>query len=294
MLQQTRVATVLPYFERWISRFPSAETLATAEDEEIMAHWQGLGYYRRCRRLVDGIRSLNGCAWPKSRIDWQKLPGVGDYTAAALASICNGEKCAVVDGNVERVFARVTACQLSGERRRKSAAAWAGALIPEDGAASWNQAIMELGATLCTPRSPSCDRCPISTSCQAFKAGRVIEFPVANPRPQVTDATQPVVVAVHGDEVGLIRAKEGEWWAGLWRFPFPAEAPRGTDVVIGSVRHTITRYRLTLQVSVRPCDRSPDLRWVSAFGLADVPMPSAMRKVWRLAAEYTPTQCSSA
>ena len=291
MLQQTRVATVLPYYERWMARFPTAESLSQAEDEEIMAHWQGLGYYRRCRMLVDGIRSLDGRAWPLSRSEWRKLPGVGDYTAAALASICNDERSAVVDGNVERVFARLTASQLTGERRRRSAAAWAGALIPEADPASWNQAIMELGATVCTPRSPTCTACPISSHCQALKAGRVSELPVANPRPQVSSATQPVIVALCGDEVGLVRAQQGEWWAGLWRFPYPDEAPQGTDVVIGTVQHTITRYRLTIQISVRPCDRSPALRWVPVACLAEVPMPSAMRKVWRLAAEYTPTQC---
>lgn len=293
MLQQTRVATVLPYYERWMRRFPTADELSRSDDEEIMAHWQGLGYYRRCRGLVAGVRAVQGGKWPTSREEWGKLPGIGPYTSAALASICNGERSAVVDGNVERVFARLTGSQSTGDRRRKQATAWADDLIAPEDPATWNQAIMELGATVCTPRNPSCGQCPFDGSCVARRDGRTGDLPRPNPRPEVTDVLQPVVVPVCGDDVGLIRAASGQWWAGLWRFPFPEEAPQGEDVALGRISHSVTRYRLHLDVVLRRCGGANQLRWVPPSGLESLPMPSAMRKVWRLAAEYTPPQCCS-
>lgn len=284
MLQQTQVKTVLPYYERWMQRFPDIESLALADTDDVLAAWQGLGYYRRCRLLLEGVRrvvSLN--IWPKTWADWRSVPGVGDYTAAALASFCSGEVSPVVDGNVERVFARVTASALTGSRRRKAAREWARSQISSKHPADWNQAIMELGATICKPMSPTCGHCPVSQSCIAHGQGRVEEFPVRNPKPPLLHVRWHVVVPVLDGRVGVRKASPEEWWTGMWRFPFAAEIS-GVDLFdIGSVKHTVTRHRLSLQVSLVRDAQAKSLHWASPAEMEVLPIPSAMRKVWSLA-----------
>lgn len=282
MLQQTQVSVALPYYERWMLRFPTVDALARATLDEALACWQGLGYYRRCRMLHEGAKALAGKPWPQTEQAWRMVPGVGAYTAAALASICFGEASPVVDGNVERVFARFAASPTAGSQRRRLARSWGESMIDRSDPASWNQAIMELGALVCRPLNPQCGSCPVSAGCKAFASASVEHYPAANLAPPPIDVAIRLVVPIDGTEVGFIRAKEGQWWSGLWRFPYEDEAPSGNDRPIGIVRHTVTRHRLALDVSLRECAARGDLHWVDVQSIDALAIPSAMRKVWAL------------
>ncbi len=282
MLQQTQVSVALPYYERWMRRFPTVDSLAGATLDDALALWQGLGYYRRCRLLLEGARALAGKPWPMTERDWKQVPGVGAYTAAAIASICFGAASPVVDGNVERVFARLEACSETGSTRRRLARTWGEQTIDNSDPATWNQAIMELGALVCRPANPNCASCPVSAACAALQTGSVDQYPTANPAPTPIDVEIQLIVPLSGDEVGVVRAKEGQWWSGLWRFPFADEAPAGEDRSVGTVRHTVTRHRLALDVSVRDCKRRGDLHWVDVEAIGRLALPSAMRKAWAL------------
>ncbi len=288
MLQQTQVATALPYYERWMARFPTARSLAEATQEDALAMWQGLGYYRRCRMLQEGVRLAVANGWPESVAEWKAMPGVGDYSAAALASICLGAVVPVVDGNVERVFARVNASTLTGSNRREAARAWASSLISRERPADFNQAIMELGATVCKPTSPSCESCPISHSCQAFAARQVALYPVANPRPVVVEMSWPALVWLVEEHVACVRAQATEWWSEMYRFPRLDEVEVDAKLV-GQAKHTVTRHRVTFPVYVRHdqtlSQRDSNLIWIPLADLDAIPLPSAMRKVWKVAAQ---------
>ena len=182
MLQQTRVAAVNPYFERFLERFPSAQALAGAPEEEVLRMWSGLGYYSRARNLqlaAKQIVSKHGGEFPRTKAEVLELAGIGEYTAAAMLSIAFGEKLAVLDGNVARVLARLDALRgdLRGPGRWRELQKRADELLACDAPGDWNQAMMELGATLCTPRAPQCLLCPVRRFCSAQKLGLADEIP---------------------------------------------------------------------------------------------------------------------
>lgn len=227
MLQQTQVATVIPYFNRWMRRFPDPATLAAASEDEIHRLWEGLGYYRRARLLQAAARRLAEEEWPRDLRGLLELPGVGSYTAAALASIAFQIPEAALDGNAFRVLARLLGLE---EDPRKSAIPlreWLGDGLRAQGPSRLTQAIMELGATLCTP-TPKCANCPLSANCEALKRGATDRIPVRQPRPA------PLSV-----ELWLLAVQsKGEWLlhppaargllAGLWRWPaLSLEIPLG-------------------------------------------------------------------
>jgi len=196
MLQQTRVAAVIPYYERFIERFPSVEALAAAPEEEVLRLWSGLGYYSRARNLRKSAQEIvakHGGIFPRDIDDALALPGIGAYTAAAILSIAYQEKLAVLDGNVARVLARLGAVRgdlrASGNWQRLQATA--NRLLANDAPGDWNQAMMELGATLCTPRSPQCLLCPVQEHCEARKKGLVEEIPAKHRK----RATQGITLA---------------------------------------------------------------------------------------------------
>ena len=276
MLQQTQVATVLPYYERWMTRFPTVESLARAPEEEVMAHWQGLGYYRRCRNLLEGVRQGVANGFPVGHDAWRAMPGVGDYTAAALASILDGEPTPVVDGNVERVYARVCADPSIGDARRKAARAWAQTIISHERPGDWNQAIMELGATVCRPRNPRCAECPLQSECLAFARGLTDSLPTPKPRLATVDRTHPVSVWRRADgAVGMVQAQEAEWWAGLWVLPTPSV----NGHLIASVTTTVTHHRVVLSAYEGVGEPPTGLRWVTREELPAVPIPAPFRKL---------------
>ncbi|HVT14418.1 MAG TPA: A/G-specific adenine glycosylase [Fimbriimonadaceae bacterium] len=280
MLQQTQVATVIPYYERWMRRFPTVQALAVAAEPDVLSVWQGLGYYRRCRMLLQGAKWAVEHGIPQSAAEWIKAPGVGRYTASAIASISQGEPVAVVDGNVERVFARYAGCDFAGPPLTRAAWAWAERQVPPDRPGDWNQAMMELGATVCKPREPLCGACPLAVDCFASRESAQGRLPVVSAKPKTIHVKHAARVHFVDGRFGLEQIPRGEWWEGMWRFPIGEGDP------IGVVRHTVTRHRIALSVSISTQSAPAGLQWYSLEELKHLPMPSPQRRALKLAVEY--------
>lgn len=275
MLQQTTVTAAVPYYERFVAKYPDPASVARAGTDELLAAWQGLGYYSRIRNFQTAcgliVREFGG-AVPSDYDGLRKLKGVGDYTAAAVASIAFGEPRAVVDGNVKRVYSRLFA--FPGEGNAKSSteffAAKARALLDETSPGDFNQAVMELGATVCRPKNPSCLICPVAAFCRA-RDENPERYPVKTKRDFVTVDFHALVMA-RGDSILLKKPGTKNLIAGMWELPgiyesrkSPApEWRRVTGIVIspaktvklGSVRHAITDKRITAHVYSHPCART--------------------------------------
>ncbi len=275
MLQQTRVETVAPRYEEFLRRFPDPETLAQASEEEVLRAWAGLGYYRRARQLQAAARYLvaeEGGELPRDYESLRRLPGVGEYTAAAIASIAYGEPRAVVDGNVKRVAARVLGLELEAPDPvlHRRARAWLQGYHDElaarrahgNAAGDLNQAVMELGATLCRPRAAECPRCPLRRDCRSARDGRALVRPAAGRAASAEELLLEMLLARRGEAVLLARRERG-WNRGYFEPPLrllrgraPAaaalerewEIPGGPGRFLGEFRHGITRYRLRVRV----------------------------------------------
>ena len=293
MLQQTRAQAVIPYYQRFLERFPAVEALASASEEEVLALWSGLGYYSRARNLRRAACQIAAEGFPRDYHALRTLPGVGAYTAAAVASIAFGEPRAVLDGNVLRVVARVEgdssdiAAPQTRERFRAIAQGW---LDPGQPGA-FNQAIMELGATVCLPRNPLCLLCPLADRCQAQRQGIVTQLPVKLKRTKPERIAGELVLARQGDRVLLRKISAGAArMAGFWELPAPEHLPplRARET-IGAFRHSITHHRYTFTVTVARISRQPRLRdsqfrWFDTEELAHIPLSTTARKALRLAA----------
>lgn len=231
MLQQTRVSTVIPYYERFLARFPDVAALARASEQDVLAHWAGLGYYSRGRNLRRAAQTVvreHAGNFPTSARELRSLPGVGEYTAAAVGSIAFGEPVAVMDGNVERVLCRLHAIDEDPKAvaTRQRLRQLAQDLVPAKGAGTFNEAMMELGALVCTPRAPQCDACPVRSECLALRGGDPTRYP--RPRAKRSAETQHWVAALVRSEHGywLVEAPpEAELLPGHWGVPL-ARAPR--------------------------------------------------------------------
>ena len=220
MLQQTRIDTAIPYYLRWMERFPTVADLAEADEQSVLKAWEGLGYYSRARNLRRSaliVRERLGGVLPQDSQGLKTLPGIGEYTAGAIASIAYGQVVPAVDGNVRRVLSRLfdledpTAASL---RKR------AGELLDPDRPGDWNQALMELGATVCTPRSPRCTVCPLTGECRALAEGTQELRPASKRRPRVRTVSYAVLVALNPDgELLLVRRPDDGLLGGLWEFP---------------------------------------------------------------------------
>jgi A/G-specific adenine glycosylase len=222
MLQQTTVAAVIPYWERFLKRFPDVGTLARAKEEDVLAAWTGLGYYRRARALREGaiaVLERHAGTVPGDREALLALPGIGPYTAGAIASVAFGRAEPVVDGNVKRVFARLFALRASGASAERRYWEIAGRLVEGPAPGDLNQALMELGATICTPRSPDCPRCPLSRACRARASGRPEAFPRAPRRPEVREIDVAVAWIERAGRVLVERAHPGSPLRGAWDLP---------------------------------------------------------------------------
>jgi A/G-specific adenine glycosylase len=273
MLQQTQVATVLRYFPNWMRRFPSVRALAAAPEADVLHAWQGLGYYSRARRLHAGARFLlerHAGELPRTHAALLELPGVGAYSAGAIASIAFGEKQPLVDGNVVRVLTRHFGLRGDPGKGPLRRALWqlAGELVPEARPGDFNQALMELGATVCTPRSAACGQCPWRATCVARREGLVDALPELAARPKPTPVRAVAVALRDGKRVVLVRLPAAApRWGGLWTFPHvelePGEtgaagAERAVREALGvkahiggelaRVEHTITRFRIALEL----------------------------------------------
>lgn len=264
MLQQTRVDTVIPYYESFLARFPSVRHLARAHLDEVLSMWSGLGYYRRARMLhaaAECIAREHGGVFPDDEASVQRLPGVGRYTAGAILSIAFGKQVALVDGNVERVLSRVA--RLRGDPRsgQGKARVWklAASLVPVGRPGDYNQALMELGATVCTPTAPQCAVCPLSRSCEAHARGEELSLPVLPKRRAPKREEHLALVVRKGDKILLGKRKENIVFGGLWEPPRIAER-EGTEGFrtlgltvtrvreVGQIVHTLTHRKLHVRV----------------------------------------------
>lgn len=224
MLQQTQVQTVIPYYRRFIARFPSLTALAKASVEEVLAQWAGLGYYARARNLhrtARTIRAEYGGRFPKDKVTLMRLPGIGRSTAAAILALVHGQRHAILDGNVQRIIMRhanIAGRPQDAVVKRKL---WhqAEQYLPSDNIAAYTQALMDLGATTCTKGQPQCSHCPVATDCGAKRAGCIAERP--SPRPSQSRSQRQIVLlmAIHGNQLLLERRPPSGIWGGLLSFP---------------------------------------------------------------------------
>ena len=224
MLQQTQVATVIPYFERFRARFSDIAALASADEDEVLALWSGLGYYSRARNLHRAARMIveeHGSVFPSQREIIETLPGIGRSTAAAIAAFAFGAREAILDGNVKRVLARHFAVSGWPGTPAVERKLWqiAEALLPSRSIEIYTQAVMDLGATVCTTRAPACDRCPVRAACEAHARDDVERFPAARPRRALPRKSTTMLVLVHQGEVLLEKRPPTGVWGALWCFP---------------------------------------------------------------------------
>lgn len=273
MCQQTTVAAVTPYFERWMVRFPTARALAEADEEAVLGMWQGLGYYSRARNLHRAARAVverHGGEIPADLAALRPLPGIGAYTAAAVMAFAFDRPAPVVDANVARVLARwhdfAEPVDSTRGRAFLERAAWA--LQPETGAGEWNSAVMELGALLCKPRAPRCLACPVRGGCRTTDPE---SRPVKRARAAVTDVTERR--AFVADAAAIYLAPSTERWRGMWILP---------EVTGGEVAHVerypITRYRVRMEVVRLEPGAVAGLRAIPWAGLAAAPIPTPHRR----------------
>lgn len=260
MLQQTRVDTVIPYFERFVARWPTLTDFAAADEDEVMQMWAGLGYYRRARNLLRAARlAVEQGGLTGDPAELRKLPGIGPYTAGAIASIAFGTRTPVVDGNVERVLSRVFRDPSDPGTSRGKKAFWARAepLVPAGRPGDYNQALMELGATVCTPRNPDCDACPWFDPCQARAAGDPQAFPKKAPKrkPKPVRGVSGILYVEGGILVG--KRPAGGLLGGLWEPP-SMEIGKDGDPEVAIVE----AFRDRVALEVRPVRRLGDVKHV--------------------------------
>jgi len=266
MLQQTRVDTVIPYYERFLADYPTVRALAAAPLEEVLRRWSGLGYYRRARQLHVAAREIvdaYGGRFPSTASELVKLQGVGAYTAGAVASIAFGEATPLVDGNVIRVLSRVFGLSEDMRQPRTQARVWAlaRALVPSDRPSDFNQGLMELGSQVCTPRAPSCVRCPLRSVCVAHREDRAESLPILGAKKPPKSEALVATVITEGGRVMLGRRAASGLYAGMWEPPVAADlegarrelesrGARGVDVLVrvGEVRHVLSHRRLAIEV----------------------------------------------
>ncbi|AXC48514.1 A/G-specific adenine glycosylase [Paracoccus suum] len=297
MLQQTTVAAVAGYFHRFTARWPTVEALAAAPEAEVMAAWAGLGYYARARNLIAcaGAVAARG-GFPDTRDELASLPGIGPYTSAAIAAIAFDRAETVVDGNVERVTARLFAVETPLPAAKPELTRLAGLLTPQHRPGDFAQAMMDLGATICTPRSPACGICPLLGPCRARAMGIATELPRKLPKAAKPQRLGRVWIARNGPEL-LVETRPARGLLG-GTLGFPTAGWDGTDAGppvaadwsdVGLVRHVFTHFALDLTVltgiATGPARRG---HWTPEAGFDGTAMPGLMRKAWALAREGGP------
>lgn len=284
MLQQTRVAAVIPFYERFLERFPDVESLATAGEQELLAAWAGLGYYSRARNLhraAKQIVSLGG--FPKSYEGLRQLAGIGGYTAAAIASIAFDLPHAVLDGNVMRVLSRLDndASDISAAAVRERLQQRAQELLDPAHPAEFNQAMMELGATLCLPRQPQCLLCPVSELCEARRNGSQNELPVKGRKRKMVGIERYVLLVERNGALLLWQRGAGSAkLKGFWELPEPEHLPKArTGKPLGVFRHSIVNHNYRITVAPAEVRRAPKgFEWVACARLGELPLSTVARK----------------
>jgi A/G-specific adenine glycosylase len=303
MLQQTQVATVIPYYQRFVARFPDIATLAAAPEDDVLRLWSGLGYYSRARNLhraAQLVMERHGGAFPQSRADIEALPGIGRSTAAAVAGFAFGARAAILDGNVKRVLARHFAVDGFPGEREVEQELWqlAESLLPTDANGPYIQGLMDLGATVCTTRAPGCGRCPVQSTCRAFAEDRVAELPAPRPRKAVPRRSTAMLLLVKDGDVLLQKRPPTGVWGGLWSLP---EVDVQADVVrvarlqygcevsavepLGTLRHAFTHFTLDITpivarvTAMQPRAAQPGVMWLALGEASGAAVPTPVRKL---------------
>lgn len=310
MLQQTRAATVVPYYERFTRRFPDLPSLADADMDDVLKAWEGLGYYRRARHLKGAAEAVirdGGRELPTDYDAMLALPGVGLYTAGAVLSLAHGQPRPILDGNVRRVLSRVWAIDTDPRAAATDRWLWeaAEALLPVDRAGAFNEAMMELGATVCTPRKPRCGACPLAELCDGYTGGAPTDYPVRPPRKSIPHVDVTAGVIRRGSRILITQRRPEAMLGGLWEFPGGKLEPGETleeclireireelDIAIRierpflAVAHAYSHFRITLHTFLcrHSRGRVKDLgcsahRWVTVDQLDDFAFPKADRVV---------------
>jgi A/G-specific adenine glycosylase len=288
MLQQTRVAAVIPYYERFLTLFPNASALASAAEQDLLAAWAGLGYYSRARNLQKAARVIVELVeFPADYFALRGLPGVGDYTAAAVASIAFGMPHAVLDGNVLRVLSRLVAERgdIKSQVVRRRLGALAGTLLDRKHPGEFNQAVMELGATVCLPKQPSCGACPISPQCKGRQQGIENQLPISGVRPTASRRDRHLLAIEKGDKILLWqRPADSRRLAGFWELPEREQVPGAkVSVAVGTFRHTIVHTTYLVDVCRATVSSGPKpFKWVAKGILRDLPLSTTAKKALNL------------
>jgi A/G-specific adenine glycosylase len=318
MLQQTQVATVRGYFARFIRAFPDVKYLAAANETDVLRLWEGLGYYRRARQLHAAAKQIvaeHDGKFPTEPIELQQLPGIGRYTAGAIASIAFDKRAPILEANTIRLLSRLIAYRGNPHSQTGQRPLWhvAEQILPQKRVAEFNQALMELGSLVCTPSEPHCPACPLSTLCAANAGGVQHEIPPDKPRQTYTKLREAAVIVRKNGSVLVRQCAVNERWAGLWDFPrFTVEShgqPFARDelatkvlsqtgitclpgALLKTMKHGVTRYRITLDCyraefvhgRVRSTNGSP-IRWLQLAELAKLPLSTTGRRIASLVSE---------
>ena len=299
MLQQTQVATVIPYYQRFLASFPDVAALAAAPIEAVIEHWAGLGYYARARNLhrcAQQIVAVHAGKFPKTSEQLVELPGIGRSTAAAVAAFAFGQRAAILDGNVKRVLGRHFGIDGFPGAAPVDRALWqlAESLLPESDIEAYTQGLMDLGATLCTRGRPRCGYCPLAAECVACRDGRQGELPQAKPRKAVPERSSSFVLISDGQRLLLERRPPSGLWGSL--LVPPEGEPAGVLARLGlqvtgqrelaPFKHVFTHFRLTLQpvlceVAANQACAEPGMEWVEIAKAADAGVPTPIRKLIR-------------
>jgi A/G-specific adenine glycosylase len=269
MLQQTRVAAVIPYYQRFVSRFPTPGALAKVPEEEVLRLWAGLGYYSRARNLQHAARAIvERGSFPRDFVSLRELPGVGDYTASAVASIAFGEPHAVIDGNVRRVLARLANSDEPNEDLAET-------LLDSKDPGGFNQAMMELGATICLPRQPLCEHCPLRTECLAHRSGTQHRVPARRPKPATIRMDRTLLIIRRRGKLLLTRSPRVK---GFWDLPEPFHGVKIMETV-GEFRHSIMNRTYRFRVSRARVQSAPEgFHWTTEARLDEIPLGTTARK----------------
>ena len=309
MLQQTQVETVIPYFERWIKKYPTLESVANEEQESLLKMWEGLGYYSRCRNFHKATQVVveKHCGIiPDNWDGFHALPGVGDYTASAVLSIAFQQPYPVIDGNVKRVFARILGLKKLTTRNMSRMKNHLNNIISKENPRDFNQSVMELGARVCKPSNPNCGQCPISFKCKAFGYGDPEAYPTFIKKKTPPNYTIVAGIVWRGEKFYIQKRGEKKMLAGLWEFPC-GKAEKGESLEdslqreikeecgakpkiikkIGTIKHAYTHFSITFhgyhcEENGTPFQGQENSKWIKQSQIDEFPFPKANHKLFKL------------
>ncbi len=311
MLQQTQVVTVIPYFNRFIKKLPTIAKLAAAREEEVLKLWEGLGYYRRARQLHRAARLVvenHRGRFPRDADEIKSLPGIGRYTAGAIMSIAFDGRQPILEANTIRLFSRLAAYEGETSSREGQTLLWEAAelALPQKNIGNFNQALMELGSEVCTPRDPRCEQCPLMSLCPTFEHSLQESIPAQKRQPKYEDVHEATVVIRRRGQILLRRCDPAERWAGMWDFPrFPLElndaSPKPHEIALRTrqltglaiepqqlwctIKHGVTRFRITLycyksaKVSGNLIKNGSEWKWTKPSKLTELPLSKTGRQI---------------